>query len=352
MIWQLWLAPLVHAADYYLEGPYVSTRSDVVDMQESVAEAGHPGRVVRRFVDGQGWRFLVRVEGFSEQAEALSAADALVDRLGAAMDVLSSDGTSATLLARVEPGDDPGQVDPEPIPAVDPVAQQGAMRLLARAGVAHGVDRDTLTHWMEGPSLMAYRRTLADGTVVDHRWATREGAVFVEIEAVEGDAKSSRLLLKDGQAWLAVGDGDWAEQDYPRTEVLARDFGPAAVLPLVFVLRQAMESRREFALMQRAGRGEVDGAVHRRAGLRRGSGVVAPGGRDRRRGWPDPAGLLRGGRRGAPVRRLPRGGQPDVAPPRGEPAGRGDLGHRRGDPHSDRTGAGGRGLRDARGTIG
>lgn len=262
----LTLASLAAAAEYYLEGPYVPGRPAIVQLQRQAEGVGHPSRIVRRFVDGEGWRFLIRVEGFADEASASAAALELADELGLGMDLLSTDGKAATYLRRIEPGSEPGApIEAEPEPEgegeapVDEAFVGRARALLKDSASAHGVDRETLTRWMEGPSLMEYRRSLADGTVVDHRWATREGAVYVEVTAVEGDVRSSRLLLQDGQGWLEVEEGSWIEQDPHRLATVIADFGPAAVLPLVFVLRQAMETRREFGRMQHAGAGEVGG---------------------------------------------------------------------------------------------
>ncbi|HHO54668.1 MAG TPA: hypothetical protein ENK18_28275 [Deltaproteobacteria bacterium] len=258
------LVALASASEYYLEGPHVPGRSAIVQIQRQAEDLGHPGRIVRRFVDGEGWRFLIRIEGFTDEGSAIGAARELADGLGLGLDLLYTDGTSATYLRRLEPGGELGgePASGAPIDEEDPIDEASvdrARELLEQAATAHGVDRETLTRWMEGPSLMEYRRSLADGTVVDHRWATREGAIYVEVNAVEGDVRSSRLLLQGEQGWLEVEGGSWIEQDPVRLATVVADFGPAAVLPLVFVLRQAMETRREFGRMQHAGAGEIGG---------------------------------------------------------------------------------------------
>lgn len=254
MLALIWLATAL-GADYYLETPYVADRTEVVQLEQAVRKQGQPGRVVRRFVDEQGWRFLVRMEGYETRADADRVAATLADELNLGIDILVTDGDRAEYLRR----HDPGQEVPEPAPPVDPALNQAAWAVLERSAEAHGVDRDSLTRWMEGPSHLEFRRSLADGTIVDHGWYTREGTTYATTKAVEGRARSSRLFVRGEEAWLAVGEGDWRAQSAERAAVVVGDLSPPAVIPMVFALRHAMETRRELAYMEYAGTGNVGG---------------------------------------------------------------------------------------------
>ena len=346
----LWLASWAAAGQFYLEGPYIADRADAVRQQSDVVGAGQPGKVVRRFVDGEGWRFLVRVEGFADEASALAAATGIASELGLGLDVLFTNGQGAMFVQRVDPGalgeatPGPGagavadaDQDEEAVDSVQLEARQRGWAILDRATDAHGIDRDTLTQWMEGPSQLVYRRTLPDGMVVEHTWATRNGMTLVDVAPVQGQGRPSRLFINDRGAWLSVGGGQWAAQDPERARIVAADLGPAAVVPLVFALGQAMETRREFTRIQHAGEGEVGGEANLRAWVWGRPGVCTIGVGGGGVGRPDPTCLLLRGRSDPRVQRLQVGWQACFAASRVECTGGRRRGYRRGAFEWDRT---------------
>ena len=278
------------AADYFIEGPYVVKRAEVVQQQRAAGPLVQSVSVVRRFVDGEGWRFLLRATGFVNLDQAEAAATTLARELDTSFDVLVVDGKVARLVSRIAPqlppppidlaieearevaavadSSLPLQSDPADRPPEEagldeggPVARGEAWPVLQRVTKAHGVDRDTLTRWMEGPSLFEYRRSLSDGTVVEHRWATRDGAVFIEIDGISGDVKPSRMVLRGDQAWLSVDGAAWEAKPAARAWTVAADFAPPAVVPLVLGLGQALGTRREFSQMS------IDGGRERDVGM-------------------------------------------------------------------------------------
>jgi len=285
-MWMLLWAPLAGASDYFIEGPYVVERSEVVRQLRSADPLVDSVSIVRRFVDGEGWRFLLRGTGFLNLDQAEAAATNLARELDSSFDVLVVDGRVARLVSRIAPEPPPPPIDlaVEDAPSVAAVADSSlplqadptdaaddgtadevppgeAWPVLQRVAKAHGVDRDTLTRWMAGPSLFEYRRTLPDGTAIDHRWATRDGAVFVEIEGVVGDVRDSRMFLQGDRAWLSVDGGEWEAKPAGRAWTVAADFAPPAVVPLVLGLGQALGSRREFSQMGIDGGRERDGEM-------------------------------------------------------------------------------------------
>ncbi len=289
-MWMVVWASVAMASDYFVEGPYVVTRTEVVRQQRVADPLVSAVSIVRRFVDGEGWRFLLRATGFENLDQAEAAATTLARELDTSFDVLVADGRVARLVSRIAPQPPPPPVDLsiEEAPEVAAVADSSlplqpdpedqppdeavedsvlavprgeAWPVLERVAEAHGVDRDTLTRWMEGPSLFEYQRTLADGTVVDHRWATRDGAVFVEIDGVEGDVKASRMFLRGDEAWLSVDGEPWQAKPAGRAWTVAADFAPPAVVPLVLGLGQALGTRREFSQMAIDGGRERDGEM-------------------------------------------------------------------------------------------
>ncbi len=254
-IWML-LWSMALGSEFYLEATYVESRTEVVRQHKAAEAAGFSAStVVRRFVEGQGWRFLVRADGYHDAVEAGAAAASLASALDVGVDILEREGASARFVRHHVPGADVPETFE--LLGIDPELGKAALAVLQRAVEAHGVDRSTLTTWMEGPAMAAYRRHLADGTVADHRWWTAQGASFVDVDLVEGEGRSSRMYARDGEAWLALDGGDWEKQDPERVRAVMRGFDPGAVIPVIFGLGHAMEGRRELMYLQYAGEGRV-----------------------------------------------------------------------------------------------
>jgi hypothetical protein len=73
--WVLWLAGWTQAASaqtYYLESEFTTTRDPATEVARIASEAGIPGRVVRLYVQEQGWRYLFRSEERPDDVELLS----------------------------------------------------------------------------------------------------------------------------------------------------------------------------------------------------------------------------------------------------------------------------------------
>lgn len=252
------------AADYYLEGPPQSTRSDAVDLSRTAAEGGYKARVVRRYRQGVGWQYLVRVEGFDAEEPAREAARSIAARIGLPVSVFLAEGEEARSLEVASPEAEPSQDAPaapagpesaEPLDLEDPEA------ILARASRAHGGTRGGIAaiRGAEGV-LFRFRRTLPDGLVVDHTWARLGDSRFLEVDIVEGEGRSSRLIVGPAQAWLAVEEGAYEETDLQRAADTVSQLHPEQVLPFVLVFADAIENRRELELLQASGVTEVEGS--------------------------------------------------------------------------------------------
>lgn len=239
------------AADWYLEGPDRDQRNDASTMEEAAAQDGHQARVIRRFVDGEGWRFFVRVEGFADQSSAQVAARSLADATGAPFGLFETDGRSAARVAVIEPSGPTAA--PEEEPAVD------AAPVLERVVEALGGDEGVLLAARKGPVRFEFERTLPDGRVVGHTWAARGDALYLEVDAVSGAVRPSRTLVNARGAWLSVDGGPWQPQDADKTRELVEQLGPDEVLPLVLSMAVAVDTRREFERMALIGEGDDDG---------------------------------------------------------------------------------------------
>ncbi|MCA9494257.1 MAG: hypothetical protein KC621_30230, partial [Myxococcales bacterium] len=259
MLFLLLNSAIALADDWYIETLDRPQRSDATAWQTEIAPTGVDVRVVRRFVDGEGWRFLVRGEGFDDQEGASEAGQKVADAIDAPVSVFRSDGRTAARVADLEPSEGaPPVVEVEREDGAEPLAN--AVAALNAGKLADAVRQD-------GRLLLAYRRTLADGRVADHTWATDgSGAVYVQIEKVEGDVVPSRILLSGGKAWLSVDGAPWAEQNEEKARMLVDALGPTEVLPLLLQLGDAVATRREFERMVVVGEGTFDGAPTRRLG--------------------------------------------------------------------------------------
>lgn len=259
MLFLLLNSAVARADDWYLETLDRPQRADATAWQAEIAPTGVDVRVVRRFVDGEGWRFLVRGEGFADETNASDAAHKVADAIDAPVSVFRSDGRTAARVAEVEPSAGTAVVvDDEREDGTGPLAE--AVVALNAGKLADAVRRD-------GSLLLAYRRTLPDGRVADHTWAADgTGRVYVQIEKVEGDVVPSRILLAGGKAWLSVNGGPWQEQNEEKARMLVDALGPTEVLPLLLQLGDAVATRREFERMVVVGQGTFDGAPTRRLG--------------------------------------------------------------------------------------
>jgi hypothetical protein len=245
---------LAVAGSYYLEGPEVEAKTDASEDAKEAASDGLDARVVRRMGMNSGWRYVVRIDGLTEEASARSAASKLASATNGPVAIYSISGDQAALVAMV------GEVG-SASPAVAPApAKEGAdpNPLLDAAVGAHKVGGLVL----DGKDLrFAFRRTLSSGGVADHVWARQGESIYVSVEPVSGEVTASRLKVVGDKGWLSVDGGAWEEQNLEKTRQTALDLGPTSVLPFLLVLDPARQTRRELQRMQHIGRerlGDLD----------------------------------------------------------------------------------------------
>lgn len=248
----LGLSSIAQAGTFYLEGPEAAVKTEASEDAKEAEAEGMDARVVRRMGVKAGWRYVVRVEGISDAKEATKVASKLANVVEGPVAVFSVDGEQAALVTMVAPA---GGTEPVSPPSA-PVEPSDAAPVLEAAVKAHKVEGLLL----DGRDLrFAFRRTLPDGTVIDHVWARKGDSLYVSIEPVKGDAKASRLKVNDAGAWLSVADGPWEEQNVEKTRATVLDLGPTSVLPFLLVLDPARQTRRELERMELVGEGSLDG---------------------------------------------------------------------------------------------
>jgi hypothetical protein len=246
MLLQL-LAAAASAAGWYVETPEGTDRDTARVAEGHAADAGLAPRLVRRFVDGAGWRFFVRIEGFEDDATATAAATDLAARAHAPFAVFQIEGDRAVRLAVVGTGSAP------PVPAATPAAP-----VLFEVLAAHGVSDGTLGRIRSGPVRVTYRRTLPGDRVVETTWLAGGGRIRVDVAPVRGDLRRSTTIVREDGAWLSVDGGPFERQDAEKTRTVIEQLAPEEVVPLVLALGSAVPQRREFERMAVVGEAPGD----------------------------------------------------------------------------------------------
>jgi hypothetical protein len=253
----LWMPVSASAVDWYLESPDVAERADAARVEEIAVRDGFDARVVRRFVDGAGWRYLARIDGFADAGSAGAAASQLAEALGVPLAVLQLDGERVVRIDEARPTGAP--VPPGPMDAAP---------ILEAVARAHGTGPETLSALASRPVLLRYRRYLADGRVVRHVWGRDEGGTYVEVTPGDGSEglRASRTRWVGGKASLSVDGGPWQAQDAAKTAATVEALGPIELLPLVLAVAATLEERPEFERMVVVRGGDAGHAVLRYGG--------------------------------------------------------------------------------------
>ena len=254
MTWLLALllgTAFAEASDFYIEGPALDARRDATEMSRAASDLGFESRVVRRFAQGEGWRFVLVVEGFDEESAATEAAGAVATSVGHSLVVYGQSGGEATRIEEVNPATTPGSVADNETP------EDGSLGdILTRAATAHG----GMTHPVRTADklLFRFRRTLPSGLVAVHTVARSEDDLYVQVDIEAGEGQSSKAWIIDGKAWLSVEDGDAEEQDAVWSREQLEQFLPERVLALPLGFGQAVADRREFQDMYADGKARTN----------------------------------------------------------------------------------------------
>lgn len=241
------------AADYYLEAPASASKADANTLHKTSEEAGISSRVVRRYVEGEGWRYVLVAEGYSDQSSADSAGKTLASAINAPVTVFELDGRESRKVGQVDPAK---AAQAEAHDTVDPAVA----KILEKATEALGGPQG-------GGDVVAAARTVrfeytraVGGVEAKHVYVRRGSDQALEVRVVEGDGVDSETRLVGGTAWLKTGkDGAFTTQDAERAAELLEQASPTGTVPLVLVFADAAGTRGEFDQLQRAGTSQVDG---------------------------------------------------------------------------------------------
>lgn len=242
-------------ASYTVASPPFTEKSDATALTRRARDAGHKGRVVRRFVEGEGWEYVVQWS-FDELDEANAAAHLLREQTGQELELTAEDGAP---------------IESQPAP-VEPVAERrdwmGEALEVHGGGAATLADAETVR--------VVFVRTLEDGRKARHTYVRRGTDQRLAIEPVEGTVKRSVTVAVGESAWLEVDDGRTV-QDLQRTREKLEAFALPSLAPLVLALDRAVQEHPELDELVARGTAKVDGVRCEVAGSRDGATLIAFG---------------------------------------------------------------------------
>lgn len=220
-----WLLAItdVQAAEkksYYLETGPLPAKADA-----AAAEARIPGgggvRILRRYVEGAGWRYVLVADAEGTPDDVAARARALA----------SATGLTWT-LAEV---DDHGALSP--VSTFAPVESAGGGRAQLESLVAAlGGEQAGLRLVAESPTLtFRFRRSVVPELVAEHVVVRAIDKLRLDVRVVEGSGVSSSVGIGPGGAWL-MANGVLRDADAASARAQVERFLPGAVLPLALRL--------------------------------------------------------------------------------------------------------------------
>ncbi len=245
------------AADYYLEAPASASKADANGLHKTSEDAGISSRVVRRYVESEGWRYILVAEGYSDQSSADSAGKTLASAIGKPVAIFELDGKDSRKVGQVEPAKSaaPAEAREE----IDPEVAKLLARATAVLGGAKG-GRDVIA--AAKTVRFEYERSVTGGLEARHVYLRRNADQALEVRVTEGDGVDSETRLVGGTAWLRTGkEGSFTSQDAERATELLAQASPVGMVPLVLVFADAAGARGEFDQLARSGTSLIEGDV-------------------------------------------------------------------------------------------
>ncbi len=233
------------AEEFWVEGPANVAKADAIAQQAAGEKAGLSVRVVRRYVDDQGWRYLVVSDESDAELDAGKAAKALASAIALPVSLFVRDGKSARQVGLIEstasaPASAPVEQDPE------------VTAILQRSVAAHGgpdgglavVDRATTVRF-------EYERRMESGLVVKHVYLRKGEDRSLAVKVLAGSGIDSETRLVGGAAWLQTGHDPFQPQDVARARELLEQASPSGIVPFVLVFGPVAGNRSEFSRLAR-----------------------------------------------------------------------------------------------------
>lgn len=263
----LWMMTTMAFAAFTVEGSASSSRAEVNAVAKAVKDVGLKSRVVRRYRDGAGWEFILRLDAFDDRASANEAAKTLARRATGPVVILDDNGRLLDTLQGEAPLKAPPKPEPMPDPIADPkptseeapvaptpIAPVEPGKRLASSMKAHGRAKSELAD--ADRVLLVYTRELSDGRVAKHTYARRGTDLYLEIKAKKGKIEPSTTLALGETAWLVDGEVTSTE-DLQRARQTIEKFGPVGTIPVVLSLKRAVQEVPAFGVLKDRGTAKV-----------------------------------------------------------------------------------------------
>lgn len=256
MTWLMWAWMAMSSAwatTWYVEGPQMDEKSAAASLQDKVDVAGATERVVRRFVPGAGWTYVVVLEGFADEAAARQGGKSAAIA-GAVFQVYAVDGADARVIAvekpavpvveaAISPNTSPAK-SPEVVLSARPVARSSpeTVALLEKVVTVTGGPQAGRSRVQAASSVrFDYRRTIPGGPTALHTYARRGGDVYLSVKVEKGEGVSSETGLVGGVGWLAQS-GVTSRENPQRTQEILGRFAPDAILSFPLAIPELGDS--------------------------------------------------------------------------------------------------------------
>jgi len=261
--------PASAADEVWVETEPMETRQAAAELAANAALTQgdqRSSRVLRRFVKGEGWRYLVRIDGIQDEDEGRRIA-ALLAGTGTAASVVARDGDEVHTVDELAA---PPTAATAPLPAAGAALDRlpDARTVLRDAVRAHGGLKggQAVLELARSVELDVERTVAIDkgALVAANRYYRQGDALRLEVEVVQGTGTDSvTVLTADNHAWVTTG-GETVGRDAARTrEVLAR-FSPEGVLAVPLGLAQDVEDAADWQDLKVVAREDLDGAAQLR----------------------------------------------------------------------------------------
>jgi hypothetical protein len=261
LIW----CPAVHAASFFLE---ISEHGSKAEAEQAVARYGPEGegmRVSRRFVRGQGWRYVLRMDGFGDREVALQAANSFATG-GQIVTVFEGTGYRRRVVDRVgaAPAVSPAAATPAPDDRFPT-----ALSVLRRAVSAHGGRGGGVRRLakLDGIQFSFDSRTVVgEGEwKIRHHFYRAGELARLEIDMLKGDGVSNTVVLGDGgKAWVATADLVRQRDSAQAAQTMARFAPETGVLAIPLGLAGDIKEAAEWQGLKTTGRVSHRGDQHLR----------------------------------------------------------------------------------------
>jgi len=254
----------VHAASFFLE---ISEHGSKAEAEQAAGRFGSESegmRVSRRFVRGQGWRYVLRMDGFDSRDVALQAADSFATG-GQVVTVFEGTGYRRRLVARVgAPAATPAGATPVPEDRLPT-----ALSVLRRAAGAHGGRGGGVRRLakLDGIQFSFECRTVVGEAEwkIRHHFYRAGDLSRLEIDMLKGDGVSNTVVLGvGGKAWVATADLVRQRDSTQAAETMARFAPETGVLAIPLGLAGDIKEAAEWQGLKTTGRVSHRGAQHLR----------------------------------------------------------------------------------------